>query len=211
MSRRATSRWLACVCAPLIAAASVYVAGVAGSSGAAPAGAHALAGGAQPSGPTRLAFAWLRPARPPQDWRLARLPASGATLAYPPSWHPIESDAGSVSAALVAHGQIVGYLNATPQSGAETLANWARFRPGHNREEGDRHLVLDAARGALHFRSGTGSCVIDDYATVSAHYREIACIVRGARSTTVVVAAAPPRDWNLVSPALERSIASFTD
>jgi hypothetical protein len=209
MSSRAARWWLACACAPLLAAASVYIAGAAGSSGASPARAGAFAGGAQPSGPSRLGFAWLRPASPPLGWRLARLPARGATLAYPPSWHAIESDAGSVSAALVRHGQILGYLDATPQSGTETLANWTRFRPAHNREEGDSNLVLDAARTALHFRSGTGSCVIDDYATVSANYREIACIVRGAHSTTVVVGAAPPRDWNLVSLELERSIASF--
>jgi len=208
MSSKATRRWFACI-PPLLAAALVYVAGVAGSSGAPPAGARALAAGARPSGPSRLGFAWLRPAKPPHSWRLARLPASVATLDYPPSWHAIESDAGSVSAALVRHGQIRGYLNATPQSGAETLVNWTRFRPAHNREEGDSHLVLDAARSALHFRSGTGSCVIDDYATVSAHYREVACIVRGARSTTVVVGAARPRDWNTVYPELQRSIASF--
>ena len=209
MSSKAARRWLACACAPLLAAVSVYVAGVAGTSSASPPGARALAGGAQPSGPSRLGFAWLRPATPPQSWRLARLPASGATLAYPPSWHTIESDAGSVSAALVRQGEIRGYLNATPRSGAETLANWTRFRPAHNREEGDSKLVLDAARTALHFRSGTGSCVIDDYSTVSAHYREIACIVRGTHSTTVVVGATRPRDWNLVYPELERSIASF--
>ena len=172
MSSKAARRWLACACAPLLAAVSVYVAGVAGTSSASPAGARALAGGAQPSGPSRLGFAWLRPATPPQSWRLARLPASGATLAYPPSWHTIESDAGSVSAALVRQGEIRGYLNVTPQSGAETLANWTRFRPAHNREEGDSKLVLDAARTALHFRSGTGSCVIDELHRLSPLQRD---------------------------------------
>ena len=40
-----------------------------------------------------------------------------------------------------AGGRIVGYLNITPQGGDETLANWASFRPAHNREEGDHDLV----------------------------------------------------------------------
>jgi len=132
-----------------------------------------------------------------------------ATLSYPPGWLAIKSDAGSVSAALLGNGQIRGYLNATPQSGAETLANWSSFRPAHNREEGDRNVVFDAAASRLRFRSGIGSCVVDHYATVLAHYREIACIVRGARSTTVVVGAARSQDWMRLAWQLERSIASF--
>jgi len=51
--------------------------------------------------------------------------------------------------------------------------------------------------------------VVDHYTTVSAHYKEIACIVRGPRSTTVVVGAARSRDWADLYPLLERSIASF--
>jgi hypothetical protein len=63
----------------------------------------------------------------------------------------------------------------------------------------------------LRFRSGTGSCVIDRYATTTdARYREIACIVRGARATTVDVAAARPADWTRLAPQLERAVASFS-
>jgi len=208
MSSKVGQRWLSLACAPLILGGSAYVLDVADSSSAPARTAPAVAVGARPPAGRKSDFAWLQPARVPRGWPVARL-AAGATLAYPPNWRPIESDAGSASAALLEHGQIRGYLNVTPQSGAETLANWARFRPAHNREEGDRKLVLDAAQTGLRFRSGTGSCVVDHYATVSAHYREIACIVRGARSTTVVVGAAPPRDWKLVYPELKRSIASF--
>jgi hypothetical protein len=179
--------------------------------GLALAAAVAVAGcGSAPSGDGH-AFAWVRPAQPPTGWKLAPLPSGDATLAYPPGWRTIRTDPGTVSAALLgSHGRIRGYLNATPQSGAETLANWSRFRPAHNREEGDRDLVTEAAATRLRFRAGTGSCVVDRYATASARYREIACIVHGSRATTVVVAAALPHDWARLAPALRRSIASFT-
>jgi hypothetical protein len=174
---------------------------VAGCGGGATGGGHAAAD----------AFAWLRPAQPPVGWKIARLPSGAADLAYPPAWRPIRTDPGTVSAALLgSHGRIRGYLNATPQSGAETLANWSHFRPTHNREEGDRDIVTEAAAARVRFRAGTGSCVVDRYATASARYREIACIVHGARATTVVVAAARPQDWARLAPALRRSIASFS-
>lgn len=107
------------------------------------------------------------------------------------------------------HDVIRGYLNATPRQGGETLANWARFRPAHNGDEGDRNVVTDAAARGLRFRTGSGSCVIDHYATASAHYREIACLVRGSRASTVVVGAAVPGAWAQLAPQLERAISSF--
>jgi hypothetical protein len=113
-------------------------------------------------------------------------------------------------ALLGRNGHIRGYLNATPRSGGETLANWTRFRPDHNRDEGDRAVVTDAAATHVRFAAGTGACVMDHYATSSARYREIACLVRGARATTVVVAAALPRDWPALEPQLRRAVASFT-
>ena len=174
---------------------------VAGCGGGATGGGHAAAD----------AFAWLRPAQPPTGWQIARLPSGAAALAYPPAWRPIRTDPGTVSAALLgSHGRIRGYLNATPQSGTETLANWSHFRPAHNHEEGDRGIVTEAAATRVHFRTGSGSCVVDRYATASARYREIACIVHGSRATTVVVAAARPQDWARLAPTLRRSIASFS-
>jgi hypothetical protein len=108
-------------------------------------------------------------------------------------------------------GAIVGYLNATPQSGEETLSNWASFRPAHNAEEGERRIGVIAAAEGLRFRSGTGSCVADAYTTSSARrYREIACIVAGRRATTVVVGAAAPFHWEGLKPAIERAISSFS-
>src|SRR4051794_20474401 len=95
-------------------------------------------------------------------------------------------------------------------SGPETLSNWARFRPDHNRDEGDRGVVREAAAQGLRFRSGSGSCVIDRYSTATSRYREIACIVRASRAPRVVVGAATPSDWARLAPALERSIGSFS-
>jgi hypothetical protein len=170
-----------------------------------------LAGcGAATRGHARASFAWLRPAAAPAGWQLGELPSRAAAVAYPPGWRPIRTDPGTFSAALLGPGgRIRGYLNATPRSGPETLANWSRFRVDHNRDEGDRNVVLESTATGLRFRSGIGSCVVDRYATSAAHYREIACIVRGPQATTVVVAAAPPSDWGRVAPQLRRAVASF--
>jgi hypothetical protein len=156
------------------------------------------------------AFAWLHPVPPPAGWAVAHLSGTAA-LAYPAGWHRIHSDPGTVSAALMQpHSDlVVEYLNATPQQGEETLQNWATFRPDHNREEGDSHVQLLAAGRGLRFRNGRGSCVIDRYRTPRTSYQEIACIVRGSRGTSVVVAAALAARWRSAAPVLERAVASF--
>lgn len=174
------------------------------------AGSHPGGGGAADR--SAGAFAWLSPAAPPAGWALARLPSGAASLPYPPGWRRVQSDAGTVSAALTGPGrQIRGYLNATPRQGGETLADWWRFRPAHNSEEGDLHVVREASARGLRFRGGSGSCVIDSYATSSSRYREIACLVAGSRASTVVVAAAQPRDWTSLAPQLERAISGFSN
>ena len=153
-------------------------------------------------------FAWLHPVSPPAGWKVAR--SSGGALAYPPGWRPITTDPGTASVALLGGGdRIDGYLNATPKQGAETLANWSRFRPEHNLGEGDRSVHLIASANHLSFRSGPGSCVIDDYTTSKATYREIACLVSGPRSSAVVVAAAPIALWDQQAATLERAVSSF--
>jgi hypothetical protein len=156
------------------------------------------------------AFAWLHPAPVPAHWRVARLIGTTA-LPYPPNWHRIHSDPGTVSAALLDphSGAVVDFLNATPQQGEETLQNWATFRPDHNREEGDSHVqVLASARG-LPFRNGRGSCVIDRYRTPRTSYQEIACLVHGSRGTSVVVAASLAAAWRGSAPVLERAVSAF--
>jgi hypothetical protein len=170
--------------------------------------ALAVAGGASPrraSGP----FAWLQPGAPPVGWHVARTP-DGAALAYPTGWTAIKTDPGTVSVALRGNGALIdGYLNVTPKQGAETLANWSRFRPQKNRAEGARNVRLLAATGAARFRSARGSCVIDAYTTSLTTYEEIACLVSGPRSSSVVVAAAPVRLWKERSAVLERAVSSF--
>jgi hypothetical protein len=168
-----------------------------------------LAGGGE-SSHRRLSgpFAWLDPASPPAGWKVAR--SSGGALAYPPGWRPITTDPGTASVALLGGGdRIDGYLNATPKQGAETLANWSRFRPEHNLDEGGRSVHVIASASHLSFRSGPGSCVIDDYTTSKATYREIACLVSGPRSSAVVVAAAPIALWEQQAATLERAVSSF--
>ena len=174
---------------------------IAGSSGTSASAARAGA----PS-----AFAWLHPAPPPSAWPVAHLIGT-TTLAYPPSWRRIHSDPGTVSAALVDHhsGLVVDYVNATPQQGEETLQNWATFRPDHNREEGDSHVQLLASARGLQFRGGRGSCVIDRYRTPRTSYQEIACLVRGSRGTSVIVATTLAARWRQTAAELERSVSSF--
>jgi hypothetical protein len=181
----------------LIAAATALTLGVTG------------CGGGQPSRRSAGPFAWLRPAPPPADWKVARIPA-GSTLPYPPGWKPIQTDPGTATVALLGSGgRINGYLNATPKQGAETLANWRHFRVDHNRGEGSRNERLVASAENLRFRSGRGSCVIDNYTTTKADYREIACFVAGPSSSAVVVAAAPAERWRDQAATLQRAVSSF--
>jgi hypothetical protein len=171
-------------------------------------GDEELSGPPAPSNPA--AFAWVHPQAPPAGWKTRDLPSGNARLAYPRSWRLTRTDPGTVTGALRHGGQIIGYLNITPQGGQENLANWASFRPAHNREEGDRDLTPLSSATGLRFQDGTGSCVQDSYSTETNHrYREIACIVRGTSATTVIVASAPPADWRQLSPTLERAVSSF--
>ena len=163
------------------------------------------------SDPTRASgpFAWLKPASPPSGWRVVRT-AGGAAFAYPPGWTPIKTDPGTASVALLGGGErIEGYLNATPRQGGETLADWSRFRPRHNRAEGDRGVRLVGATAEGRFRSGRGACVIDTYSTSKTTYREIACLVSGPSSSAVVIAAAPRSEFERQAAALERAVSSF--
>jgi hypothetical protein len=157
------------------------------------------------------AFAWLRPSATPRSWHTSRVPDGAARMAFPLHWRSIRSDPGTVSAATRAEsGAIRGYLNATPQQGAETLGSWSSFRVDHNGDEGDVNVKQIASATNLRFRHAHGSCVIDTYSSSTRHrYREIACIVAGTSATTVVVGAAPPAQWAQQGPVIERAISSF--
>lgn len=171
--------------------------------------AVALAGcGTSTPGRASGPFAWLHPNAVPVGWKVVHTSA-GAALAYPPGWTPTKTDPGTASVALFGTGErIDGYLNATPRQGAETLADWSRFRPRHNQDEGDRRLRVIAAISSGRFRSGAGACVIDTYTTSKASYREIACLISGP-SSSVVVAAAPTALWTQEAPTLEQAVSSF--
>ena len=156
------------------------------------------------------AFRWLQPQAPPAGWKLARLPSGAATFGYPRTWRPIRTDAGTVSVALLGEGRSIrGYLNATPRQGTETLENWPRFRIDHLGDEGPKDIHLIASAHGLRFRSGRGSCVIDSYRTSRARYQEIACLVAGKRTASVIVGAAPVQMWGRQAHSIQRAIASL--
>ena len=180
----------------LVAAATIVLAG------AANAGASVAA--------RAPAFHWLQPQPAPQGWKLARLPSGAATFGYPRAWRPIRTDPGTASVALLGRGRsILGYLNLTPRQGTETLADWPSFRIEHQGDEGAADVHLLASAHGLAFRSGRGSCVIDSYRTSRARYREIACLVAGTRTSSVIVGAAPSKTWALRASTIERAIATL--
>ncbi|MGN6378294.1 MAG: hypothetical protein ACTHNU_05030 [Gaiellales bacterium] len=156
-------------------------------------------------------FGWLQPGPAPSTWRMAALTSGDAALPVPAGWRVIHGDPGTVSAAVYdGSDAIVGYLNATPRQGDESLRGWARFRTEHNADEGDADVRTLASAGGLHFRTGLGSCVEDRYRTSSSSYREIACLVRGRHASTVIVAAATPSAWGRLAPTLERAVSAFS-
>jgi hypothetical protein len=76
-------------------------------------------------------------------------------------------------------------------------------------EESSKDVRLIASAHGLRFRSGRGSCVIDSYRTSRTRYREIACLVAGTRSSSVLVGAAPQKTWAQQAEKIERAIASL--
>jgi hypothetical protein len=103
------------------------------------------------------------------------------------------------------------YLNATPRQGAETPANWSRFRVEHLTDDDANTVGLEAAATGLAFRGGIGSCVIDHYRSrVGAHtYREIACLVVGRHSASVLIGAARTTDWPREVGVIQRAVDSY--
>jgi hypothetical protein len=158
------------------------------------------------------AFPSLVPAAAPAGWPQLALPDGTAVLSYPPSLRPITGDADAVSAAKTGPGGAFQlYLNATPRQGAEDLRHWAAFRLTLLRSDDAASARQDAAAQGVKFRGGTGSCVIDDYVTrIGAHhFQEIACLVQGRTSASVIVAAAPVSTWAQTRPLLFRAVAAY--
>ena len=167
---------------------------------------------AAPGRPSGRGFPALVPAPAPAGWRHLTLPGRAAVLSYPPALHPVAGDADAVSAARVSpRGVFQLYLNATLRQGTENLRNWAVFRLRHLRADDAASARLIAAAHGLRFRGGTGSCVIDTYLTKIGHhhFREIACLVQGRTSASVIVAAAPAATWAQARPLLLRAVAAY--
>ena len=167
---------------------------------------------AQPGRPAGRAFPSLHPVAAPAGWTRTALPNGTAVLSYPPALHPVTGDKGTVSAAQVGPGGMFQlYLNATPRQGEETLAHWAAFRLRFLRADSAANAHLDTAAQRVRFRGGTGSCVIDDYTTRfgAHHFQEIACLVQGRHSGSVIVAAAPAASWAQARSLLLRTVAAY--
>lgn len=154
----------------------------------------------------------LAPVAAPAGWPHLTLPNRTAVLSYPPSLHRIAGDTEAVSAARLSPGGAFQlYLNATPRQGTEGLRHWAAFRLRLLRSDDAAWAHQDAAARGVKFRGGRGSCVIDDYLTrIGAHhYEEIACLVQGRTSASVIVAAAPAARWAQARPLLLRAVAAY--
>ena len=167
---------------------------------------------AQPDRPARRTFPPLHPVAAPAGWTRAALPNGTAVLSYPPALHLVAGDKGTISAAQLGPGGAFQlYLNATPRQGAETLAHWAAFRLRFLRDDSAASAHLDGAAQRVRFRGGTGSCVIDDYTTrIGAHhFQEIACLVQGRHTGSVIVAAAPAATWVQARSLLLRTVAAY--
>jgi len=158
------------------------------------------------------AFPQLHPAAAPANWRHLTLPNGTAVLSYPPSLRPISGDKVAVSAArLTPHGAFQLYLNATPRQGSEQLAHWPAFRLHLLQADTAAAARQIASAQGVKFRGGTGSCVIDRYVTRIGghHFQEIACLVVGRTSASVIVAAAPTAAWTQARPLLLQAVAAY--
>jgi hypothetical protein len=167
---------------------------------------------ARPGRPPGRAFLPLRPAAAPAGWPHLALPNGTAVLSYPPSLRRIAGDTDAVSAARLSPGGAFRlYLNATPRQGSERLQGWAAFRLRLLRSDDAASARQDAAAQGVRFRGGTGSCVIDDYVTRIGghHYQEIACLVQGRTSASVIIGAAPAGRWARARPLLLRAVAAY--
>jgi hypothetical protein len=133
-------------------------------------------------------------------------------LSYPPGLRPFAGDKDAVSAAKTGPGGTFQlYLNATPRQGSERLAHWAAFRLHLLRSDDAASAQQVAAAQGIKFRGGTGSCVMDRYVTRIGghHFQEVACLVQGRTSASIIVAAAPAARWVAAQPLLLRAVAAY--
>jgi hypothetical protein len=172
-----------------------------------------LAGGlatADAAGPAVASFHWFTATPAPSSWERRALSSGGGILSSPATFVNGNDRDGISRQREDRHGTILVYLNVTPKQGPESLRNWPSYRLGLVRGE-SKDVHEDGHAFGLHFRGGTGSCVLDDYRTSvkNHHYREIACFVRGRTSSSVLVAAALQSQWTRAVPTLERAVDAY--
>jgi len=210
-SRAINRRWLVAVAtAGLVGAAAA---------GAAIAPAHRSGSRAENRGAgagvlAHGGLASLRPQPAPAAWRHATIASGAATVSHPPRWTAIPGDSGTVSFALRGRdGRYLGYLNVTPRQGEERPAGWAAFRVRRNAADEDTDVRTLASAEHVRFAGARGSCVIDDYVSrVGSHaYRELACLVTGAHSSSVFVGATLVPDWPTLGPVVMRAASSLVE
>ena len=167
---------------------------------------------ALPGRPPWQAFPPLHPAAAPTRWPHCNAAQRNRRTVLPALAKQLAGDTDAVSAARLSPGGAFQlYLNATPRQGTERLRHWAASRLRLLRSDDAASAHQDAAAEGIKFRGGTGSCVIDDYVTrIGAHhYQEIACLVQGRTSASVIVAAAPAATWAQARPLLFRAVAAY--
>jgi hypothetical protein len=174
--------------------------------------AAGVSAAAQAAGSPPHNFRWFTAKPAPSTWKVGVLPAGAGILFYPRNYTRVGNDRDGISVGrLGRHGTTVDFLNATPkQSSSERLSDWPTYRLHIVGLESDL-LHEDAHAIGLHFVGGKGSCVIDDYRShvVPHHYREIACLVQGHNSASVVVAATLASNWARAAATLERAVEAY--
>ena len=66
-----------------------------------------------------------------------------------------------------------------------------------------------AARGVVALALIASGCGAQA-TTTGAHFIELACLVRGLTTSSVIVGASPPRKWTEMAPLIETSISALT-
>ena len=125
-------------------------------------------------------------------------------------WSP-GAAASRLSAARLGGRRVPALPQRHPRHGAERLQNWAAFRLRLLRSDDAVSAHQISAAQEVKFRGGTGSCLIDGNVIRIGghHYDEIACLVQGQTSASVIIAAAPAAEWTQAPPLLLQAVAAY--
>lgn len=96
--------------------------------------------------PRPAGFGWFTARGVPPEWHSAGLPDHTGVLSYPPTAVRVHADTGALATTSTAtDGQLLVYLNATPEQGSESLTGWTRFRMEHLTEDDATTATLEQA------------------------------------------------------------------